>query len=100
MVVEADRAGSLCERVIDVFDRVVPSYYSDEDRDRGGIDGIDRYGVPRWFPLMSISIAVIICRRGEYDSAVEIAQAAANIKNHVKEQPGSSYLINRRRYNR
>jgi GGDEF domain-containing protein len=100
MVVDADRAGALCERVIDVFDRDIPAYYSEEDRSRGGIDGVDRYGVPRWFPLMSISIAVIICRRGEYDSAVEIAQAAASIKNHVKDQPGSSYLINRRRHNR
>jgi diguanylate cyclase (GGDEF)-like protein len=100
MVVDSDRAGSVCERVIDVFDRAIPSYYSEEDRSRGGIDGVDRYGVPRWFPLMSISIAVIICRRGEYDSAVEIAQAAALIKNHVKDQPGSSYLINRRRHNR
>jgi GGDEF domain-containing protein/CHASE3 domain sensor protein len=100
MIVDADTAGSLCERVIDVFDREVPSFYSEEDRERGGIDGIDRYGVPRWFPLMSISIAVIICRRGEYDSAVDIAQAAAHIKNHVKDRPGSSYLVNRRRHNR
>jgi GGDEF domain-containing protein len=100
MVVAADKVTAVCEGVIDRFNPTVIAFYDDEDRDRGGIDGVDRYGVPRFFPLMTISIAVIICSRGDFDSAVEIARSAAEIKDYVKEKPGSSYFISRRKHPR
>jgi hypothetical protein len=46
---------------------------------------------------MSISIAVVICRKEEFGSAVEIARTAAEIKELLKKAPGSAYLINRRK---
>jgi hypothetical protein len=49
---------------------------------------------------MTISIAVLTCQKGEYDSAVKIAKAAVQIKEYAKETPGSNYLINRRRKER
>jgi len=63
----------------------------------GCIQSIDRFGVPRKFPIMTISIAVLICGHGEYESAMDIAKVAAEIKDHVKDIPGSNYLVNRRR---
>jgi hypothetical protein len=58
---------------------------------------MDRYGVQRFFPIMTISIAVVLCQDGEYQSAVDIAQTSAEIKDYVKGMPGSNYMINRRR---
>ena len=52
------------------------------------------------FPIMTISIAVVICSSGEFNSTVEIAKAAAEIKDHVKGLPGSNYMFNRRKENR
>ncbi len=75
-------------------------HYNEEDLAKGAIEGVDRYGVHRIFPIMTISIAVLTCRKGEYDSAVKIAKAAVQIKEYVKETPGSNYLINRRRTER
>ena len=75
---------------------MIPSFYSPEDRANGAIEGLDRYGVHRRFPLMTISIAIIICQKGAYDSAVSIAKAAAEMKKLLKAEPGSNYSINRR----
>lgn len=95
MVVATERAEPVCRAVIERFDAEVPRHFSPEEIEAGGIEGSDRYGVQRFFPLTSISIAVVICDRGAFASAVEIARAAAKVKDAAKERPGSSYLISR-----
>jgi len=100
MVIDMENAAAACEAVIEKFDAEIRNHYTPEDLSRGSIDAVDRYGVPRVFPIMTISIAVTICRQGEYDSAVEIAKAATEIKDYVKGMPGSNYLINRRKIKR
>ncbi|GLI39216.1 diguanylate cyclase [Geobacter hydrogenophilus] len=97
MVVAAERGGPLSEAVINRFDNFILNHYSAEDLARGSIEGVDRYGVSRTFPIMSISVAVVISQQGEFTSAVQIAKAAADIKDLLKKSPGSNYLINRRR---
>ncbi len=50
----------------------------------------------RRFPLMSISIAVVSDARRNFTTPLEIAQVATEIKDYVKNLPGSNYLIDRR----
>jgi diguanylate cyclase (GGDEF)-like protein len=97
MVLAKDRAAPVCEAVIKNFDAEVIKHFSPEDRQAGGIEGRDRYGVHRFFPITTISIAVIICGSDQYSSAVDIARAAAEIKDTAKESPGSNYLISEQR---
>lgn len=97
MVVPPDKAAIICETVIDAFSAMIVRQYSAEDLAKGAIEGVDRYGVQRTFPIMTISIAVLICRKGEYDSASEIAEAALAIKDRLKGMTGSNYFINRGR---
>lgn len=94
MVVPTDKAVAICEQVISRFDEEVIKHFSAEDRSAGGIEGTDRYGVQRFFPITTISIAVIFCGRQRYSSAVDIARAAAKVKDRAKGRPGSSYLMN------
>ncbi|ACM20736.1 nucleotide cyclase, HAMP and GGDEF-related domain-containing [Geotalea daltonii FRC-32] len=100
MVVAMENSVPVCEAVIKMFDEEIRNHYTPDDLARGAIDAVDRYGVPRTFPIMTISIAITICRKGEFDSAVAIAKAAAEIKDYVKSMPGSNYLINRRKVKR
>lgn len=93
VIINAKLAKAACQTIIRDFDAMIPSYYSDEDCAAGFIDGIDRYGVPRSFPLISISIAVLSCQPGTYATAAEIATAAAEVKDRVKEASGSNYII-------
>ena len=95
MIVPSDQAQPVCETAIQDFHKRIGKHYSPDDIARGAIEGIDRYGVPRVFPIMTISIAVIICQNGEYTSAVDIGRAAADTKANVKNRVGSNYMINR-----
>jgi diguanylate cyclase (GGDEF)-like protein len=97
MVFDEENVSTVCAEVIKKFGEGIVAHYSPQDQARGGIEGIDRYGVPRSFPIMTISIAVVICQEGEYESAVEIAQTTSEIKDYVKGMSGSNFMINRRR---
>ena len=100
MVLDQENVSAICEEVIKKFGEGIVAHYGPEDLARGGIEGVDRYGVQRSFPIMTVSIAVVICQDGEYESAVDIAQTTAEIKDYVKGIPGSNYMINRRRKSR
>jgi GGDEF domain-containing protein len=93
VIIDARLAKEACQAIITDFDAMIPAYYSAEDRAAGAIEGIDRYGVPRVFPLISMSIAALTCQPGSYPSAAEIATAAAEVKDRVKESSGSNYII-------
>lgn len=93
VIIRNELATEICQSIIREFDAMVPSCYSEEDLKAGGIDGVDRYGVARRFPLLSISIAALTCMAGDYATAAEIANAAARIKDQVKEASGSNYVL-------
>mgnify|MGYP001436994933 CR=1 FL=1 len=96
LIVASERAQPVCESIIAAFDRAVPDFYDESDRERGYIECSDRYGVVRQFPLMTISIAVVSDSRRDFSSPIEIAQVATEIKDYVKTLPGSNYLLDRR----
>lgn len=96
VIVASEHAQSVCESIIAEFDRVIPSYYDEADRKQGYIEGTDRYGTVRQFPIMTISIAVVSDSQREFHSPMEIARVATEIKDYVKLLPGSNYLIDRR----
>ena len=100
IIADSEPAELLCKQIIADFDAEISKHYSAEDLARGAIEGIDRYGVPRTFPIMTISIAVVICSSGEFSSATAIAKVAAEIKDYVKGFSGSNYMLNRRKANR
>ncbi len=93
VIVDEEDADAACQAIIRGIDAMIPKYYSENDRTAGYIDGIDRYGVERRFPLISISIAALACKPGNYESAAEIATTAAKIKDQVKGSSGSNYII-------
>jgi diguanylate cyclase (GGDEF)-like protein len=96
LITSPAKVESVCQSILSDFDKVIPDHYDEVDRERGYIEGDDRYGVHRRFSLMSISIAVVSDAQREFSSPIEIAQVATEIKDYVKTLPGSNYLIDRR----
>ena len=92
-----DSGEFLAQKIIDGFTTLVPSFYNEEDRKAGSFAGEDRYGVKRIFPLMTISIAVISSDRYEYPSRLAISQDCARVKEYLKIQEGSHYMLERRK---
>lgn len=63
---------------------------------RGYIEGVTRQGLKVRFPLMSISIAVVTNEHVRRMNHIEVAEIAAELKEHAKSLAGSVYLVNRR----
>ena len=90
-ITSVDRVDRVCRTVTQTFDRLVPLYYNKSDRERGYIETLDRYGVLRRFPIMSVSIASLT-RVFRVRSHSELALTAAELKAQAKAIPGSAYV--------
>ncbi len=88
-----ERAKTVCADIIATFDRVIPLYYDREDRERGFIEGADRYGTRRKFPILSLSIATVVAPPGRFRDHAGLARAAAELKQRAKRIPGSVHLL-------
>lgn len=97
MITSPELVPAVCEAIIGEFDRMILRYYNPQDLQRGYIEATDRYGTPRQFPIMTLSIAVVSDEKRQISSPQEIAQVASEIKDFVKAMPGSNYLFDRRR---
>ena len=91
-----DCAEPIAAELIKAFDALVPDLYNEKDRRIGYFKGLDRYGVEREFPLLSMSIAIVCSNNLATPSAEAIGRECANMKEHLKKLPGSNYLIDRR----
>ncbi|MCG9969733.1 EAL domain-containing protein [Pelotomaculum terephthalicicum JT] len=96
LVTDRERTDTLCKRIIKYFDRLIKSYYLPEDRKEGRIPGHDRNGLAKWFPFISVSMAVIECEGGEKADLKTLSEKVAQLKCYAKSIPGSVYVRDRR----
>ncbi len=93
-----ESAELLAQEIVQRFDETIPSYYNQQDREAKSFTGKDRYGVKRTFPLMTISIAVVPSTHYEYPSRLAISQDCARLKEYLKIQQGSNYMLEKRKH--
>jgi len=91
-----DAVDSLCRFLIEHFDAGIKDLYSPEDREAGGIMAHDRSGQERWFPFISVSMAVLDCTAETGKDMKEISGKVAQLKQYAKSKPGSVYVRDRR----
>jgi len=96
-ILPPDKAEDACKRIIKAFDEIVPHFYDPEDRKRGNITSVDREGKTKVFPLMAISLAVVVNTGGRIGHYGEVSSIAMELKKKAKEVPESSYVIDRRK---
>ncbi len=56
----------------------------------------NRKGIIEEFPLVSISIGVVVVQKGRFHNILEIGEVGAQVKHLAKVTPGSAYAINHR----
>jgi diguanylate cyclase (GGDEF)-like protein len=85
-----------CKSIIHAFDRIIPTLYDPEDRQKGGIESKDRQGMVRFYPFIGITIGITgpCFRRFSHFGA--LIEAASEMKNYAKKTAGSSYSIDKR----
>jgi diguanylate cyclase (GGDEF)-like protein len=88
-----DRLDTLCQTILNIFDQRVRQLYDPEDLERGYLQGSDRQGVPRRFPIISISIGVATNLHRSFADYEELSRVAAEMKQFAKQEPGSFYAV-------
>jgi GGDEF domain-containing protein len=88
-----ERAARVAEEAIAAFDRVIPLYYDRADRERGFIEAVDRFGEPRRFALLSLSLATVAAPPGRFERHADLARLAAETKERAKRIPGSVHVV-------
>lgn len=73
-----------CERLVRDFSTRALAMFDAEARRLGGIQGEDRYGVPRFFPCTTLSIGAVTIDGSQYSRAEEVANLAAQAKHAAK----------------
>ncbi len=96
VVLNPEKEEVFARKFLAEFDRIITTYYNEEDQKRGSIRVKNRLGKQTLFPLMTCSVAACNNLYRAYKSLGEIAQDAAEVKSFLKTQPGSHYLRDRR----
>lgn len=97
MVVPSAKAQSVADEVSRRFDEGIKVFYSSTEIASNCIESIDRKGVPKLFPLMSISMAGVDLAGQVYSQYAEVNDACAGAKKMAKAIQGSSFFMDRRK---
>ncbi len=87
------RIAPLCHAILTDFATQVRDLYDPDDFERGYLEGIDRHGVYRQFPITSFSIGGVTNRYEQFPGPDELGQRAAEMKAQAKSLPYGSYVV-------
>jgi diguanylate cyclase (GGDEF)-like protein len=81
-----------CERLVQDFEIRALAMFDEDARRVGGIQGEDRYGVPRFFPCTTLSIGAVAIDGSQFSRAEEVANLAAQSKHLAKMSAAGVYV--------
>lgn len=96
-IIPSNKIHQVCGRIIEIFDRMIVRRYKKEDLKRGCIVTENRKGKEETFPIMTLSIAVLVNQEGMFKHPGEISHMIADLKKYTKSLPGSNYFVERRK---
>ncbi|MBN1587002.1 MAG: response regulator [Candidatus Omnitrophica bacterium] len=96
VVTHPDRVQPICRQIIAEFEPSAHQLYRAEDRERGYIQGADRKGQERRFPLISLSIGVVTNQNRPITHIGEVGEIGADLKKYAKTKEGSVYVTDQR----
>jgi diguanylate cyclase (GGDEF)-like protein len=100
MVTTPAKADTLCQRIIDDFNKAAPGFYNEPDRKKGYILAKDRKGKEQKIKLLSVSIGVVSNEAREIMHVAQIGEIGAELKTLAKAQEKSNFVKDRRNNNR
>lgn len=92
VITSAERAAGISEKVIELFDRTIWDFYDANDRKQGYLLQRNKEGMLTQYPIMSVSVAIVL-NDGTHASEIgEIGRIASELKKYMKSLPGSCYV--------
>jgi len=96
LITTPDLYPRICQAVIDNFDKTIPDFYDEQDRQQGHIVGENRQGQEVRFPLATLSIAVVTNVKRKFNNHIQYGEVAAEMKEHAKTVAGSVFVVDQR----
>ena len=96
-IVPMDDITPVCTEILHVFDTLVPFQYNEQDRRAGYYFGKDRRGQLHRVPLMTLSIGIVTNQHRRFAHPAQVSELATEMKSYAKTQPGSVFVVDRRR---
>ncbi|MFA6217520.1 MAG: response regulator [Candidatus Omnitrophota bacterium] len=96
VVTSIPTSDAICKKIIDDFDKTVPSFYNESDRNRGFIVAKDRQGKVQNISLLSISIGVVTNEFRVIEHVAQIGEIGAELKSYAKNLERSNYVKDKR----
>ncbi len=96
VVTSVPTSDAICKKIIDDFDKTVPSFYNEADRNRGYIVAKDRQGKAQNVTLLSISIGVVTNEFRTIEHVAQIGEIGAELKSYAKNLGRSNYVKDKR----
>lgn len=84
------------QKIVEEFDKKVPSFYTEEDFKAGKIVSKDRQGNEQNFGLLSVSIGIVSNISQQLVHVAQIAEIAAELKKYAKSLEGSKFVRDKR----
>jgi EAL domain-containing protein (putative c-di-GMP-specific phosphodiesterase class I) len=91
-----DSATDVCQYITERFDKKAPSFYSEEDRQKGSIMVEDRRGVISQFPFVSIAVGMVSDEGSKFSNLGQINHSLTQLKKYAKSFQGSAFVRDRR----
>jgi GGDEF domain-containing protein len=96
-LIPSEKIDFVCGKIIEIFDRMIVRRYKRKDLTRGYIVTENRRGERESFPVMTLSIAVLVNQGGMFKHLGEISHMITDLKKYTKTLPGSNYFVERRK---
>jgi diguanylate cyclase (GGDEF)-like protein len=96
-VIPMDSIADVCGEILTVFDTLIPYQYNEQDRRAGYFFGKDRRGQLHRVPLMTLSIGIVTNEHRHFLHPAQVSELATEMKSYAKTQPGSVFVVDRRR---
>ena len=98
-IISVNFVEDVAKEIIDAFDRIIPTLYEVEDRERGHVESRDRQGNIKKFPIISLSIGITSNSQRSFTHYGEVTEIASEMKGQAKHGRGSCYRIDKRQTN-
>lgn len=83
----------ICQIILDQFNHIIKDFYHPEDQAQGGIMSANRQGHVDFFPMMSLSLGVLVVPPGLVAHKQKIAGLATKAKKQAKQAGGNTWSV-------
>lgn len=95
-IMDVDLIENTSKLIIENYDKIIPAFYDSAEKEKGCIESLDREGIKKTFPIMSLSIGITHNKYKRFIHYGEIAQILAEMKKYAKSVQGSFFIVDRR----